>query len=95
MWVCYIVRIGVLWSDTVIHERKEPGEMSGYVSYLLRMWREQGGQTTWWRASLQDPHSGERLGFADLENLFSFLRRVAGELQDSCASELTDGEKRA
>jgi hypothetical protein len=26
-----------------------------------------------WRASLENPHTGERLGFATLERLFAFL----------------------
>ena len=78
MGVCYTVPIRVLGSDDVTHERKEPGEISGYVSYLLRLWREKGGQATWWRASLQDPHSGERVGFAHLGELVAFLREQTG-----------------
>jgi hypothetical protein len=74
MGVCYTVPIRVLGSDDVSHERKGPGEVSGYVSYLLRLWREKGGQTTRWRASLQDPHSGQRVGFAHLDELVAFLR---------------------
>jgi len=31
-----------------------------------------------WRASLEDPHSGERRGFADLESLFAFLKEQTG-----------------
>jgi hypothetical protein len=56
-------------------ERKGSGEARDYVAYLLRLWREKGGGTTQWRASLQDPHSGERVGFADLEELFDYLRQ--------------------
>jgi hypothetical protein len=59
-------------------ERKGSGEKSGYVSYLLRLWRERGGQTTWWRASLQDPLSGRRVGFAHLDELVAFLRERTG-----------------
>jgi len=46
-----------------------------YRSYLLRLWRA-GSQGRWvWRASLEDPRSGERKSFADLERLFAFLKQ--------------------
>jgi hypothetical protein len=50
-----------------------------YQSYLLRLWptTSQGGVT--WRAMLEDPHTGERQGFASLEELFTYLKiRLAG-----------------
>jgi hypothetical protein len=59
-------------------EQQEAGEMPGYVSYLLRLWREKGGQVTLWRASVQDPHTGERVGFAHLDELVAFLREKTG-----------------
>ena len=43
-------------------------------SYLLRLWRDEPGGR--WRMSLQDVKSGERIGFADLERLFAYLRRL-------------------
>lgn len=46
-----------------------------YSAYLLRLWRD--SEQSPWRASLEDAQSGERHGFADLEQLFSFLRRQA------------------
>ena len=63
---------------TMTQKQERAGEVSGYVSYLLRLWREKGGQTTWWRASLQDPHSGQRVGFAHLDELVAFLREQTG-----------------
>jgi hypothetical protein len=56
--------------------RKEgcAAEQLDYHSYLLRLWRANGGEGAW-RASLESTHAGERIGFADLEALFSFLRR--------------------
>lgn len=60
------------------HERNGTGEVSGHVSYLLRLWREKGRASTWWRASLQDPLSGERVGFAHLDGLVAFLREQTG-----------------
>lgn len=52
---------------------KEVGMSGDYFSYLLRLWREEEG-TAVWRASLQDPRTGERVGFAYLDELFEFLR---------------------
>ncbi len=42
-------------------------------SYLLRLWRadEPGGFN--WQASLEIPETGERIGFASLEELFAYL----------------------
>jgi hypothetical protein len=54
-----------------------------YRSYLLRFWEERppperasGGTTPIgrWRFSLEDPHSGARLGFADFNQLIAFLK---------------------
>ncbi|MCW5853478.1 MAG: hypothetical protein KIT87_25650 [Anaerolineae bacterium] len=46
-----------------------------YQSYLLRLWAADEDGTRCWRASLEDPSSGERIGFANLEELFAFLMR--------------------
>lgn len=54
------------------NEPGEQGRPAGYLSYLLRLWREgEGGGR--WRASLHDPRSGERLGLGSVENLSAFL----------------------
>ncbi len=50
-------------------------DLSGqmYRSYLLRLWRiDQSGMCDW-RASLEDTRTGQRIGFASLEDLFVFL----------------------
>jgi hypothetical protein len=40
---------------------------------MLRLWQVcEGGQLIW-RASLDNPHTGERRGFADPRALFAFL----------------------
>ena len=65
------------------HERIGDGEERDYVAYLLRLWREASGESTRWRASLQDPHSGERVGFAGLDELFDFLQRQISALADT------------
>ena len=43
------------------------------LSYLLRLWATSAGGQPVWRASLEDVRSGERRGFANLEQLFVFL----------------------
>jgi hypothetical protein len=48
-----------------------------YHSYLLRFWRVDQCWTCDWRASLEDPRTGERIGFANLEDLFVFLMEQA------------------
>jgi hypothetical protein len=54
-----------------------------YHSYLLRLWLASDQGQPVWRASLENPQTGERLGFASLERLFTFLQDqtagVAGE----------------
>ena len=49
---------------------------SDYHSYLLRLWRVQGEAGAGWRASLEEVHSGELLGFADLAALRSYLEAL-------------------
>ncbi len=53
-----------------------------YHSYLLRLWQvgteDTPGQV--WRASLENPHTGEVLNFTSLGRLFEFL-------VDQCSSE--------
>jgi hypothetical protein len=50
-----------------------------YLSYLLRLWRVNGDEDqdkTYqpvWRASLEDPQTGEQRGFASLDSVFDFL----------------------
>lgn len=46
-----------------------------YQSYLLRVWQDSSGSLDppQWRASLERPQGGERLGFASMKDLFAFL----------------------
>jgi hypothetical protein len=50
-------------------------EDPGYHAYLVRVWRDD--ETTPWRASIEDAHTGESRGFASLEALFAFMRSQA------------------
>jgi hypothetical protein len=45
-----------------------------YLSYLLRLWQTSDGGKQVWHASLENPGSGERRGFASLEDLIGFLQ---------------------
>jgi len=58
-----------------------------YQSYLLRLWLTADEKGSVWRASLEDPHTGERLTFATLERLVAFL-------EDQCA-QYPDHDKRS
>lgn len=55
-----------------------------YVAYMLRLWQagSRGGQVIW-RASLENPHTGERLAFGDEEALFAFLADLMADLADT------------
>jgi len=63
-----------------------------YRSYLLRLWQTSNGKKQIWRASLESPGSGERQGFADLQDLFDFLQ-IQTEPQDE-ANCIYDTQRR-
>jgi hypothetical protein len=44
-----------------------------YMAFLLRLWCVTDEDGVVWRASLEDAHTGERRGFAELQSLFAFL----------------------
>ena len=52
----------------------KPVRHETYLAYMLRLWKagSRGGQPIW-RASLENPHTGERLAFGDTDALFAFL----------------------
>jgi hypothetical protein len=52
-------------------------EQYEYQAYLLRLWRENEADP--WRASLEDPHTGERRSFASLPRLLFYLAQETGE----------------
>jgi hypothetical protein len=45
-----------------------------YMAYMLRLWQagSNDGKLIW-RASLENPHTGERQAFGDMETLIAFL----------------------
>lgn len=52
-----------------------------YRSYLLRLWRETADLP--WRATLEDPRTGEQYGFASLARLFAYLEAQTDLQSDS------------
>jgi hypothetical protein len=61
-----------------------------YLSYLLRLWQTSDDGEQIWRASLESPGTGERQGFASIEDLIDFLRDrtgSGGEENDALDSE--------
>ena len=50
------------------------GVRPGQLAYLLRLWRIGEGEDAVWRASLQDVHTGERIGFPGLAAACAYLQ---------------------
>jgi hypothetical protein len=48
-----------------------------YMSYLLRIWRSGENEQAVWRASLEDPMTGQRHGFHTLSDLYIFLEGMS------------------
>lgn len=53
---------------------------SFYLSCLLRLWPVEAEGGTHWMASLESPTTGERLGFPDLEALFTYPEWISHDL---------------
>jgi hypothetical protein len=57
-----------------------------YRAFLLRLWRVDEVDGVQWRASLEEPNTGERRGFASIERLCAFLEEQckysAGQLAE-------------
>ena len=49
-----------------------------YLAYMLRLWQVDREGQSQWRASLESPHTAERLGFADVAQLLAFLQETTG-----------------
>ncbi len=55
-------------------------EQCKYLAYMLRLWRVDANGEVVWHASIEDPHTGERRGFANLDRLFEFLEWQTREI---------------
>ena len=68
-----------------------------YQSYMLRCWEicnQHAGQPTIWRFSVEDPRTGEKIGFADLDALVTFLRTEFGPQDGYMPYESQDQKER-
>ena len=63
------------------------------MAYLLRLWQVRCEEGLAWRASLESARSGERLGFASLDQLFGFLQERMRE-DEVMGDEIEDRGKR-
>ena len=61
-----------------------------YKAYLLRLWYASETDGAKWRASLENAHTGERRGFADLPGLLAFL----AEHTDNAARDASSASKK-
>ena len=52
-----------------------------YQSYLLRLWLEKHNGVNSWRASMEDPHTGQQLFFFLPADLFHFLEKLTQDLE--------------
>ncbi len=68
---------------TVADMPKDSVEQPDYLSYLLRLWRQGNAERPMWRASLKGVHDGQQVGFANLEDLFHFLRSRTSTMLDA------------
>lgn len=59
-----------------------------YLFYMVRLWLagNSAGQPVW-RASLENPHTGERLAFGDAKELVAFLADLMADLADGTAPD--------
>lgn len=51
------------------------------MAFLLRLWCVTEEDGVVWRASLEDAHTGERKGFADLKILSEFLEKQIRDVE--------------
>ncbi len=56
-----------------------------YLSYLLRMWREERDREIIWRASLESAQTRERWHFATVDEMIEFIYACIREPMDAGA----------
>jgi len=66
-----------------------------YYAYLLRIWCASDQDGMHWLASLEDPHTHQVQGFANLEQMAAFLQQKT-EIQPTAAQHkiIPDGHNR-
>ena len=53
-----------------------------YLAYMLRIWSVTDTGKIFWRASVENAQTGERRGFANLDDLFEYLRSQAAAMSE-------------
>lgn len=64
-----------------------------YFSYLLRLWETENEAQSVWRVSLELPATGERRGFASLDELFAYLMRETNQKPDGRSPSQADASQ--
>jgi hypothetical protein len=65
--------------------------MTPYISYLVRLWQTNSAEHPIWRASLEDPRTGQRSLFASPEAAFQFLQKqIQPEPDEKIAAQADD-----
>ncbi len=59
--------------EKTFYQPKQSKPANYKYSFILRLWRVEGSGMSNWQASVEIPDTGERIGFASLEQLFAFL----------------------
>jgi hypothetical protein len=67
--------------------------MDTYVSYLVRLWQTNGGDRPTWHASLEDPLTGLRQGFANPEAAFEYLKTRIQPTPQTTANQIADEDE--
>jgi hypothetical protein len=62
-----------------------------YHAYLLKLWPVISNENTLWRLVLENPYTGKRLGFKDLEAFVHFLRSLTQGKAGSTDDEHLEG----
>lgn len=63
-----------------------------YISFLLRIWSTSRDKRVVWQASLEAPDTGERTGFTDLLEMYTFLE---GQIDHLSNQENIDRPKKS
>jgi hypothetical protein len=56
-------------------------EKSSYHSFLFRLWLVRQNSHLTWRASLENPHTGQAQLFFSLEDLIHFLQELVQNIE--------------
>ncbi len=68
-------------------------EQPDYLSYLPRLWREDGKEASNWRVSLESALTGKRYVFPCLIELFAFFQQQTVAGRDADEDESATGQR--